>query len=64
MVHLLSYCYTIGLYHVIQDQRLQTASLRFCVTVAFHLILMMAYDKAETLNKIMYSISVAMLFAT
>jgi len=40
--------------------------LHFCfflLTVAFHLILTMGYEQAETFNKIMYSIIVAILFA-
>jgi len=35
----------------------------FFLTVAFHLFLMMAYAQAETLNKIRFSIIVAILFA-
>ena len=36
----------------------------FCLNVAFHLFLMMAYAQAETSNKTMFSIIVAVLFAT
>ena len=61
------YCYLIhnGLYDVIECECLQIGSLFFFLSNCFivFIFLMMAYDSAETSNKIMCSIIVAMLFA-